>query len=296
MYQTISFKNVVLAIAIIFLTGACASTPTLVEIDRIEFSGDGSPQVSSRDAFSGELKNLSENESLVIARAKDGSGALSQPTSASIIVVEPELKGDSDTTFNRWLKRCDIDSDGLLDRHCPELFNALDSSDELSNSQFVSFKSWYSINSNPSIDKDYWGSIQTLNTADSKSKRMPVTLKLLTVNLGNKVFEGDLDLVVNIPPRVELGEISLASKVASKAAAKAAVNTTVEVLGILAGVPIASNLGDSFFDDYSPIKSNAKFDITGTTEKRVLVKVSDINLKPNQGATIEFNSFYQIID
>ena len=291
-----------------FLVG-CSSTPTrYTEIDRIHFIGDGEPRVTSKEAFKGNLDKLAPNESLVIAKAKDGSGALSQPSPASIIVVEPKLKGDKNNNqYNLWLKRCDVDSDGILDRHCPELFSSMNRGGELSSSmnkegnisysKFVSMGSWYTINSNPKVDKDFWGSSQTLNTANSKTKTMPVTLKLLSINLGNKAFMGDLDIIINIPPRVELGEISLASKVASRKSAKEALEVGLLLLN-LAGASVLSveSVGDTFFDDYAPIKSEANFDITNSTQDQVFIKVSNIELKPEQGVTVEFNSLYEIID
>ena len=280
---------------VLALLAGCASPPPVQQIDRAVFAGDQEPQVTSTQAFTGELQNLAASESLVVARASDGTGALSQPSAAEMIVVEPIL-AENRNNPDLALRRCDRDADGILDRHCPELFAAMNQGD-VANYQFVSFESRYTINSDPESDRDYWGTRQTLNTADAVSRQMPVTLKLLTINQGNKPFSGSVDIYINIPEGVDLGSLRLASKVKSRAGAKAAVNTGLMVLSVLAGgVAMPMTAADSFFDDYAPVESEAVFTTREITRDRLVLTVSNIDIEPSQGVTVEYDAIYTVVD
>lgn len=283
----------ILTIASLLVVAACATPPTR-EIDRFSFVGDTAPRVTSSQAFAGILDNLAPDESLVVARAREGGGALSQPTRATVIVVEPVLEEDLNNP-DVWLQRCDLDGDGILDRHCPELFEALDAGD-LASRQYVSFQSWYTINANPRVDRDLWGTEQVLNTGEAVERTMPVTLKLLTVNLGNKTFDGDLDLYINIPPQVRLGDIQLASKVVSREGAKTALNTGLMVLGAMAGVYMPSNSADAFLNDYANVDSTAVFDVVEVTDDRVRLRVTGAEIAPGEGVTVEYTALYEVVD
>lgn len=284
----------VLTIASLVILAGCAGAPDTQQIDRFSFIGDSAPRVTSSDAFAGRFDNLGANESLVLARAADGGGALSQPTAATVLVVEPILE-EHRSNPDLWLQRCDVDGDGVLDRHCPELFLAL-GEDELAARQFVSLQSWYTINANPRVDRDYWGTEQVLNTGEASERTMPVTLKLLTVNLGNKTFAGDMDVYVNIPPNVRLGEIQLASKVVNRGNAKGALNTGLMVLGAMAGVYVPANAADAFLDDYADVESSAVFETLEIGDDRARIRVTGIDLQPEEGVTVEYSALYDVVD
>lgn len=273
----------------------CSGVVDTRERDVVDFSGDVAPLVTSTQAFGGQLDNLAPNESLIVARARDGSGALSQPEKARLIVVEPVLEEQLHDP-GLWLERCDVDGDGVLDRYCPDLFSALSDGDTLETQRFVSIRSWYQISLDSSVDRDYWGQVQTLNTGNVKKQEIPVTLKLLAINMGNKTFQGDLDIYVNIPPKVRLGDIQLASKVASREGAKEAVNVGLAVLGAAVGAYVAPNSADTFLDDYANIESEAQFQFEELKENRAHVHVSNIALKPTQGVTLEYDSLYTVSD
>ncbi len=285
--------RVLLALVAALATG-CAATPETREIDRFTFVGDLSPRVTSTEAFSGELQNLAVNESLVVARARDGGGALSQPTVATVSVVEPILEAESNNP-DLWLERCDPDNDGMLDMHCPELFLALEG-DELASRQFVSLQSWYTINANPKVDRDFWGINQVLNKGEAVDREMPVTLKLLTVNLGNKTFDGDMDIYVNIPPNVRLGAIRLASKVVNREGGKDALGVGLMVLGAMVGAYVPPDMADSLMNDYANVQSSAVFEVVEVADNRARIKASGLELQPEEGVTVEYDALYEVID
>ena len=73
--DTMKHIAAICAILASLIAGCATPTPTQ-EIDRAVFAGDGLPLVTTRDAFAGVMDNLASHESLVVARAPDGAGAL----------------------------------------------------------------------------------------------------------------------------------------------------------------------------------------------------------------------------
>ncbi|MEM6638369.1 MAG: hypothetical protein AAF610_00565 [Pseudomonadota bacterium] len=302
-------------IATTIALAGCGTTLPNRTIDTVQFAGDVEPRVATSSAFQGQFDNLAQNESLIVARASDGGGALSSPEPAWLIVTEPQLE-ERTRDYQYWLSRCDFDGDGMLDRDCPELFLALQQQGDLALEQgngslvsqkIVSIKSWYTINQDPDVDRDNWGVRQVLNTTDAVDARMPVTLKLLAVNTGNKAFDGDLDVLINIPARVSLGNLREASKVKSRAKAKGwlatGIGTGLAAAAMMSGVPVAPGifdagaaLSDTVFDDFERIDSEARFTVEDQSDTRIAISVENIQIGENEGITIEYDALYEVID
>ena len=260
------------------LTG-CASQTVLVEHDELAFKGDVQPMVSSSEALIGNISNLTEGEALIVGKARDGSGALARPNLATVSVVESQLgkrKLDTDLVW----ERCDPDGDGILDFYCPELLAAMED-DELELRKFVMFQSSYLISTNKKIDEDYWTSSAQIDISKEKASNIPIYLKLMAVNRGNKIFEGDLTVYAQLPAQVLPGEITEATKIKDKTSTKS----------FLSAIPYLNfiTLG---MDNFSVVKSIAEFETSIDDQGHARLTVKDITLEPGEGINLEYSTIY----
>ena len=211
-----------LIMSMLVLSG-CAVPTITVDRDSFQFKGDVAPMVLSRDAFSGNLANLSEGEAIVVAVADDGSGALSQPTMASVDVVETILAKEGDPCEVA-KSRCDRDGDGVWDSDCRDLFFP-----KCEIGDFVSFSSWYVISKDKQDAGNFWQTSERIDIAEEKRQQVPLHLKMLTINRGNKTFTGRLTIHSQLPPQVEFLKINDVTKVRDQSDIKA-------VAGFLGGL------------------------------------------------------------
>lgn len=271
----------------IMLISACAAPKHIVQHDVIQFKGDVQPKVTSEQAMAGDLSNLSEGETLFLAVAKDGSGAMSQPDIAEVSVVETILT-ENDFDKDLMMQRCDPDGDGILDVYCPALISAMRSG-MLGTDKFVMFQSWYKISSDKSRDEDYWGNATSIDKANVEERNVPIHLKMLTINRGNQEFHGDITIYAQIPPQTKVVGIDVATKVKDTRSSKSGIedNPFLPIIGPL----IASTM-----DDYTDVKSVADFRKEITPEGNAKVVVHDITLEPGEGINLEYTTTYTIED
>ena len=271
-----------LLIGSFIVVSGCAPTVT-IPLDSFQFKGDVPPMVLSRDAVSGKLDNLSEGETLVVAVAADGSGALSQPTIAKVNVVETILAREvsSEDPCEVAMGRCDLDGDGVWDSDCRE-FLSLGCEIE----DFVSFQSWYEI----SKDAGNFGGTMVKNSeridiAEEDRRQVPFHLKMLTINFGNKTFTGDLTVHSQLPPQVKFTKINDVTKVWNRSVIKTAMSI-VPGIGLLAAMSM---------EDYGATASDAEFTTDYAEEdKRIKVVAKNITLEPGQGIRLEYTVNYAI--
>lgn len=271
----------------------CAPRTTIINHEPIEFKGDTYPIVLSSAALKGDLSNLSEGETLIVAVAKDGSGAISQPNTVGIEVQETVLvKKHFDPDL--MLQRCDTDGDGIIDVSCPNLVKTMD----------VAFQSYYMLQSE-GFDHDFMvssdgrvynqdgrvvhtGTAIPIDVAEATNKTDPFYLKLVTINRGNKTFEGDLSIYANIPSRVKLLKITKASKVEDRSDR----NVTLNVLAYLT---LVGGILTPFQDDnINEIDSNADFSTVITQDGNIKLTVKDIKLEPGEGVTLDYTVVYNV--
>lgn len=298
----------VLAVATYVLSGCAAQQTRMLTHDVIRFRGDAQPKVTSSDILSGTLTNLSEGETLVAAVARDGSGALSQPTIATVNVVETIITNtnlDRDLALldrDSALERCDPDSDGFLDIYCPELASMM-SSGALGNEQYVLLQSWQVLSKDRHSDEDHWQDSATIDIAEEKIRNVPVHLKMLTVNRGNKIFTGDLLVHSRLPSQLTPGKIDEVSKVRDNTATKeftGDLGSTISSAGGLGsmiplyGLPLL--LMSEMMDNYQVVQSNARFESEYTPDGNIKIVAEDITLGPGEGINVEYTANYEIED
>lgn len=281
----IGFFTALLA-TLIWISG-CAPATMKVERDIVQFKGDTQPKVHSSAALSGDLSNLSEGETLIIAVAKDGSSTLSQPTLAKVNIEETILQSSH---YNRdtLMKECDPDGDGILDSYCPDLVSAFNKG-KLENEQFVTFQSWYLVEKKLNDDdyvshEDYWKDSTTINITEAETSEILVYLKMLTVNRGNIPFSGDLTVFAKVPPQMKLKEITEVDKVEDLTKIKRAFDP----------IPIVNIIIDAL-DNYSVVPSLGVFQHEITEQGNIKVTAKDITLKPGEGINLEYTVIYPVI-
>lgn len=270
-----------LLFGLLVLSGCAASTIT-VDRDRFQFKGDVPPMVLSRDAFSLNLDNLSEGETIVVARADDGSGSLSQPTIASVDVVETILAKEGDPCEVA-KSRCDRDGDGVWDSDCRELFFP-----KCEIGDFVSFSSWYVISKDKQDAEDFWLT-ERIDIAEEERQHVPLHLKMLTINRGNKTFTGRLTIHSKLPPQVEFLKINDVRKVRDQTGTRG-------FFGSIA--PITAGLSlfiAEMIDAYGDVASDAEFTTDyAEDDKKIEVIAKNITLDPGEGINLEYTVNYAI--
>ena len=261
----------------------CATKSQIVERDKILFKGDSTPLVRSSDAIKGNLKNLSDGETLVVAIAGDGTGALSQPSLSEVLVQETILESD-ENNLDLILSRCDPDGDGILDFYCPDLVNSMNSG-VLANEKYVSFQSWYLISKDLDNHEDHWQDRVVIDVSKVKDREVPVFLKLITVNRGNMSFNGDLTIYGKAPPQMKIQEITEYNKIEDQTGTKESMNS-IPIVSWFSGV----------FDNYAIIDSSANFKTERDESGHAKLIIEDINIEPGQGVTLEFTAVYTVTD
>lgn len=270
-----------LIMSMLVLSG-CAVPTITVDRDSFQFKGDVAPMVLSRDAFSGNLANLSEGEAIVVAVADDGSGALSQPTMASVDVVETILAKEGDPCEVA-KSRCDRDGDGVWDSDCRDLFFP-----KCEIGDFVSFSSWYVISKDKQDAGNFWQTSERIDIAEEKRQQVPLHLKMLTINRGNKTFTGRLTIHSQLPPQVEFLKINDVTKVRDQSDIKA-------VAGFLGGLILVGGFIVDMIDDYGDVASDAEFTTDyAEDDKKIRVIAKNITLDPGEGINLEYTVNYAI--
>lgn len=273
-----------LLFGLLVLSG-CAPTIT-VDRDRFQFKGDVPPMVLSRDAFSLNLDNLSEGETIVVARADDGSGSLSQPTIASVDVVETILAKEGDPCEVA-KSRCDRDGDGVWDSDCRELFFP-----KCEIEDFVSFSSWYVISKDKQDAGNFWQTSERIDIAEEERQQVPLHLKMLTINRGDKTFTGHLTIHSKLPPQVEFLKINDVTKVRDQRDIKEAVGILGAIMVV--GGPIAGFI-NAMIDDFGDVASDAEFTTDyAEDDKKIEVIAKNITLDPGEGINLEYTVNYAI--
>lgn len=270
-------KIITITAGIMLLLSGCAPSTTLITHDTIQFKGDTHPNVTSTEALAGDLSNLTEGETLVIATAKDNSGALSRPNPVAVDVVETVLvDAAKERNLEQLWARCDPDRDGILDFYCPEL---------LSHRKFVTFETAYGVYDKRNKDKDaqsvFRGGALTINISESKNRDIPVHLNMLTLNRGNKSFEGDLIIHARVPPQVKVTKITRAVKVRDNTKRQNAIGS-IPIFGVIALA----------MDWIGEVSTNAIFDTKITPAGDVELTVKGIKVEPGEGVRLDYEVVY----
>jgi len=273
-----------------FLLISCTPSYYIAERDTILFKGDVSPIVSSKKALAGDLSNLSEGEATVIAIAKDGTGALSQPGTVSANITETVLiERDFDDSLETIMLKCDPDSDGIFDIFCIDLLAFLKSgalskykgSDTLFNQKFVTFQTQYSIGREPRRNAaDFAQKEITMDIADESETDL--YLNILTINRGNKIFDGDLVIHANIPPQVKFLKVTQTDKIRDNLSLK----TTLMSIPIIQLFALALN-------DFAVVSSKAIFTSTTTEDGNLKLTAENIRLAPGEGVNLGYRVAYK---
>lgn len=286
-------KNLII-VSLFALLSACASTPTQqIEVDAIQFKGDNQPSVSSADLVLKNYANLTEGETVVVAIAADKTGAISVPNPVNATVVETVAENET-ASLEHMRSRCDVDSDGIWDRYCPELLSQLVSS---GSEKVVMFETVSTI-SPVTSDRDNWGTLTSFDRNDVAGRTQPIYVRLLTVNRGNKVFAGNLNLLVNLPPQVEFKEVKDLYKVKSNAKTKEAVGTLIAIAAMASGNPYAyaTASGDvPFIKNFHRERSYSNFS-TNRNGKNLSVTANNVSIEPNQGVELIYEVSYRYED
>jgi hypothetical protein len=282
----------------LLLVGACA-TPQYYDYDSIQFRGDNSPMVQSSQAARGDFSNLTEGESIVVAIAADGSGAISHPNNATTQVIEALLSNRNDQDDLEMIrKRCDPDGDGVWDMYCPELMNdklrnrlnnsrsrnGVGNSKEragLEISNIVIFDSFITL-SRENTAKDRWATSAVIDRSKAKVAQEPIYLRLITMNKGNKDYRGDLEVMINVPPQVKFGAFQSISQIRDGRGAKAFVSS-LPFIQLAAGA----------MANYPTVKTDAEIQ-QKTDDGKIRVTFKHIVLKPGDGVSIDYNVTYAI--
>lgn len=278
-----SFLNAACACLIVASISGCSTQGQIIDHDIVLFKGDNEPVVQSSAAIAGDMTNLSEGETLIVAVAGDGSGALSQPTMAEVKIQETILSSDN-FDLDLIMSRCDPDGDGILDVYCPDLINSMNNG-MLQNEKFVSFQSWYLITKDLDTDEDVWGSNVTIDRAKVTEQEVPVYLKLITINRGNIAFKGDLTIYGNAPPQMKIKKITEYSKIKDQTGTKATMDS----------IPIVSWFSNAL-DNYSVIETSANFKVEKADDGHAKLTIKNINVEPGEGVTLEFTAVYTVTD
>lgn len=283
---------IIFAAATISLTTACASAPTrLIEVDSIQFKGDSLPAMTSADLLRNDYSKLTEGETVVVAISADNTGAVSQPNFVNASITEVVAE-NSERSLEQMRSKCDIDSDGIWDKYCPELVNELLESESES---FVMFDSAYTI-SRVTSGRDDWLKSTSFDRNDVVDQTQPIYVRLLSVNRGNKVFTGDLDMIVQVPPQVEFRQIKDLYKVRNNDTTKAVVGGVITAMGILAGTPVVATSNEvSWIKNYNRVESYQNFK-TQNVNRKLSVTANDIEIKPGEGVELIYEVSYQFAD
>lgn len=278
-----TFLLLLIFMAVLVLSGCAAPTVT-VDRDSFQFKGDVPPMVFSRDAFSGNLANLSEGETIVVAEADDGAGVLSQPTIASVDVVETILAKEGDPCEVA-KSRCDRDGDGVWDSDCRGLFFP-----KCEIGDFVSFSSWYVISKDKQDAGNFWQTSERIDIAEEERQEVPLHLKMLTINRGTKTFTGGLTIHSKLPPQVEFLKINDVTKVRDQTETKAVLRGPIGF--ITAGL---SGFIADMIDDYGDVTSDAEFTTDyAEDDKKIRAIAKNITLDPGEGINLEYTVNYAI--
>ena len=219
----------------------------------------------------------------MVAVADDGSGALSQPTMASVDVVETILAKEGDPCEVA-KSRCDRDGDGVWDSDCRDLLFQCETGD------FVSFNSWYVISKDKQDAGNFWQTSERIDIAEEKRQQVPLHLKMLTINRGNKTFTGRLTIHSQLPPQVEFLKINDVTKVRDQTETKEILRGPIGF--ITAGL---SGFIANMMDDYGDVASDAEFTTDYAEEnKKIEVIAKNITLDPGEGINLEYTVNYAI--
>lgn len=278
--------------------GACAS-PKYFDYDSIQFKGDSEPRVMSSQAAKGDFTNLTEGESIIVAIAADGSGAISNPNLATTTVLDAILANRNDQdSLEAIRKRCDPDGDGVWDIYCPELMdeklrnrlnnqrnrNGVGNSKDragLESANIVNFDSVLTL-SRSNQAKDRWGRTAVIDRTQAKLPQEPIYLRLMTMNRGNKDYRGDLEVMINVPPQVKFGAFQNIAQIRDGRGTKA----------FLAAVPFVG-LATYAMADFPSVKTDAEI-VKNTEGGKIRVTFKHIVLKPGDGVSIDYNVTYAI--
>lgn len=256
------------------LTAGCGTTTTITR-DTVQFKGDVSPRVTSAQLLAGDLSNLSEGEALIFAQAQDGSGAVSYPGYAELVIAETILVNDR-REGQLGLDRCDLDGDGILDGYCPDL--AL-----LTDEKYVNFQSLYAVSRDAGRNRDHWGDSDTVVITDEADAEIPVFLKILSINRGNKTFEGDFFVYVDIPPQVTFAQVLAVNHVVDQ-------RETVTALSMIPFIGLVA-LG---MRDYGRVNPVTDFEVVRLHDHRIKIIARNVTLPPGQGIDIEYEVAYPV--
>ena len=262
-----------LFLASTFIAG-CGATTTITR-DTVQFKGDVSPRVTSAQFLAGDLSNLSEGEALIFAQARDGSGAVSYPGYAELVIAETILANDR-REGQLGLDRCDLDGDGILDGYCPDL--AL-----LTDEKYVNFQSLYAVSRDAGRNRDHWGDSDTVVITDEADAEIPVFLKILSINRGNKTFEGDFFVYVDIPPQVTFAQVLAVNHVVDQ-------RETVTALSMIPFIGLVT-LG---MRDYGRVNPVTDFEVLRLHDHRIKIIARNVTLPPGQGIDIEYEVAYRV--
>jgi hypothetical protein len=278
--------------------GACAS-PKYFDYDNIQFRGDNAPMVQSSQAAKGDFSNLTEGESIIVAIAADGSGAISHPNNVETKVIDALLANANDQRdLEAIRKRCDPDGDGIWDMYCPELMddklrnrlnnqrnrNGVGNSKEraaLETSNIVIFDSFTTL-SRENRAKDTWFTSTLIERTKAKVAQEPIYLRLITMNKGNKDYRGDLEIMINVPPQVKFGAFQSISQIRDGRGAKAFV-ASLPFIQIAAGA----------MANYPTVKSDAEI-VQKVEDGKIRVTFKHVVLKPGDGVSLDYNVTYAI--
>jgi len=256
------------------LAAGCGTTTTITR-DTVQFKGDVSPRVTSAQLLAGDLSNLSEGEALIFAQAHDGSGAVSYPGYAELVIAETILANDR-REGQLGLDRCDLDGDGILDGYCPDL--AL-----LTDEKYVNFQSLYAVSRDAGRNRDYWGDSDTVVITDEPGAEIPVFLKILSINRGNKTFEGDFFVYVDIPPQVTFKQILAVNQVRDQR----------EMVGTLLAIPFIGMVALGM-QGYALVNPVTDFELVAVHDHRIKIIARNVTLPPGQGIDIEYEVAYPV--
>ena len=282
-------KARILLAAVTLALAGCAPQTITIPRDSFQFKGDVAPKVLSSDAFSENLANLSDGETIVVAMANDGSGSLSQPTLAQVDVVETLLAARDENSANYdncelAKNQCDLDGDGVWDRYCLDFL--LQQSCEIGDEKIVSLQSWHVISKDDQRGEEYWETSELIDITEEDRQQVPINLKMLTINRGNKTFTGRLTIYSQLPPQVEFLEINEVTKIEDNTELKAFV-------GILSGVLLVPFVAD-LIDNYGTVQADTEFTTEYAEDKRIRVTAKNITLNPGEGIRLGYAVNYKI--
>lgn len=269
-------KYSVLAVAALSLAG-CETTQQ-IDYDYVQFKGDSSPKLTSSQIRSGSLDNLTEGEAVMIAKATDGSGAVSQPNFVGAQIVETLLANRNDRdNLEALRKRCDPDNDGIWDIFCPELSKVRG---RLSSGRYVNFQSYYSIAHKETLNGQWTSSVK-IDRAKPSAGTMPINLRLFSINRGNKSFEGDVEFIIDLPPQVEFQGVDLVQNIRDQRGTK----QVLSMLPIIQYVTLAMS-------DYPTSQLTEQVETQMSDDGLLRIVVKNKTLDENEGVSIDYSVKY----